>query len=142
MSGRSIRTLPLALLWVIVFILALSMNPPSFAALLIRIRNGESIATITRGTDPHNHRYLTYEYVVDGRKFSGVGYGPNHTELGVGKQVKVVYFPAQPRYATLATEREQTRYLEQAMFAGIMMATFATLVVYLTYFRRKAAHLM
>lgn len=114
------------------------MNPPSFAALLTSTRNGESVATITREADPNNHRYLTYQYVVDGRTFSGVGYGPNHAEMGVGEQVRVVYFPAHPQYATIATAEEQRKYLEEGMMAGILMATFATFIVYLKYFRGKA----
>jgi hypothetical protein len=128
-----IRILPLTLLWVIIFALTLLLNSPS--ALLTRIRKGESVATITREADPKNHQYLTYQYTVDGRTFSGAGYGPNHTEMGVGEQVRIVYFPARPQYATIATDQEQTKDLELGLMAGIVMATAGTLGAYLRYFR-------
>jgi hypothetical protein len=122
-------------LWIIVFAATLPMNPPSFAALLLRIRKAESTATITREADPNNHRYVTYQYVVSGRVFSAVGYGPDRKEMQLGKQVRVCFFPAHPQYATIATDREQTEYLRDGVMAGITLATLMTGIMYWRYFR-------
>jgi hypothetical protein len=129
------QALALALLWMIVFTLTLPMNPPSFAALLLRLRKGESVATITREANAKNHNYVTYQYVIDGKTFSGVGYGPNGNNLRVGEQVEICYFPAHPQYSSIATYTEQTRHLRDGVIAGIIMATFATFIVYWKYFR-------
>jgi hypothetical protein len=128
---------PLVLLWVIVFALTLPMNPPSFAALLLRIRKAESTATITREADPKNHLYVTYEYVVDGRTYSAVGYTPNRREMRLGEHVRVCYFPDRPQAATIATDREQTGYLKGGVVSGIFMATCMTFAVYWRYFRAR-----
>jgi hypothetical protein len=126
---------PLALLWIVVFFLTLPMNPPSFAALLLRIRKAESIATITRQADPKNHLYVTYQYVVDGRTYSEVGYAPDRRETSLGEQVRVCYFPAHPQAATIVSDKEQLGYLKGGLLSGIFMATFTTLAVYWRYFR-------
>jgi hypothetical protein len=122
-------------LWVIVFALTLPMNPPSFAAMLLRIRKAESTATITREADPKNHLYVTYEYVVSGKTYSAVGYAPGRSETRLGDQVRVCYFPARPQTATIATDREQSGYLRSGVESGIFLATFMTLAVYWQYFR-------
>jgi hypothetical protein len=126
---------PLVLLWVIVFALTLPMNPPSFAALLLRIKKAESIAVITREADPKNHLYVTYEYVADGKKYSAVGYGPDGRKTRLGEEVRVCYFPAHPQAATIASDRQQMEYLKGGVLAGIFLATFMTFVVYRRYFR-------
>jgi len=113
------------------------MNPPSLAALLLKVTQAEAVATITREADPKNHRYVTYEYVVDGRTYSEVGYGPDRREMRLGDKVRVRYFPAYPKAATIATDKEQTGYLKDSVIAGISMATFVTIAVYWRYFRTK-----
>jgi hypothetical protein len=129
------QTFALALLWIIIFALTLPMNSPSFAALLVKFKKGESVATVTREADPKNHRYLTYQYVIDGKTFSGVGYGPNGKDMRVGEQVRVCYFPAHPQYATIATYTEQTEHLRDGVMSGLFMATLGTFIVYWKYFR-------
>lgn len=113
------------------------MNPPSFAALLISIRKSESIATITGEADPKNHNYLTYQYSVGGRTYTGVGYGSDGHELRLGEQMRVYYFPAYPQAATIATDKEQREYLRGGAMAGIAMATFVTIAVYWKFFRTR-----
>ena len=127
--------LALALLWMIVFALTLPMNPPSFTALLVKVKKGETLATITKEADPNNHRYLTFQYVVDGKTFSGVGYGPDGKEMALGEQVRVYYFPDHPQYATIASDKDQSGYLKDGVMSGISMATFLTFVVYWKYFK-------
>lgn len=129
------HALPLILLWIIIFALTLPMNPPSFAALLLGIRKAESIATITRETDPKNHLYVTYQYVVDGRTYSAVGYAPDGSETRLGEQVRVYYFPPYPSVSTIATDKEQMGYLKGGVMAGLSLATFMTFAVYWRYFR-------
>jgi hypothetical protein len=97
------------------------MNPPSLAVLLLRIRRAESTATITRESDPNNHHYVTYQYVVGGRVFRAVGYGPDRKEMRLGEEVRICFFPARPQYATIATDREQTEYLKSGVMAGITL---------------------
>ena len=136
MPPRTLKQiLALALLWIIIFAFTVPMNSSSFAALLLRFKKGESVATVTREADPKNHRYLTYQYVIEGKTFSGVGYGPNNKDMRVGEQVKVCYFPAHPQYATITTYTEQTEYLRDGVMSGLLMATFGTFIVYWKYFR-------
>ena len=127
----------LVLLWTVVFVAVLPMNPPSRAALLLKISKAESVATITREADPKNHRYVTYEYVVDGKTYSDVGYGPDGREMRLGDTVRVSYFPPYPKAATIATNKEQTGYLKGSVMAGFCMATFVIVAAYLRYFRTK-----
>jgi len=110
--------------------------------LVLRIRQAEAVATITRESDPKNHRYVTYEYVVDGRTYSDVGYGPDGREMRLGDKVRVRYFPAYPKAATIATDKEQTGYLKDSVIAGISMATFVTIAVYWRYFRAKRGSIL
>jgi hypothetical protein len=113
------------------------MNPPSFTALLITIRKAESVATITAESDPKNHNYLTYQYSVGGRTYTGVGYGPDGHEMALGDQMRVCFFPAHPQSATIATDKEQKEYVREGAMAGIAMATFLTIAVYWKFFRTR-----
>ena len=56
-----------------------SMNPPSFAAWLLKIRTSESTATITREADPKNPLYVACQGAVAGRAYTG--YGPHRRAM-------------------------------------------------------------
>jgi hypothetical protein len=64
-----------------VFLMASMFNSPSRASLLMWFSSGKVDGLITREADPSNHNYLSYEYRVHGKTYSGIGYGPHHADL-------------------------------------------------------------
>ena len=138
MSSFSLKPLPVVgLLWAMVFTATFAINSPSFVALLVRLRKDESLATITQGGDPQNHNYITYEYTVKGKTFSALGYGPNHKEMRVADQVRVQYFPAYPKFATISSDAEQNEELKDGVIESLFVATAMVFLVYWKQFRTK-----
>src|SRR5579864_5873034 len=81
----------------LVFLMASMFNPPSRASLLMWFSSGKVDGSITRAADPSNHNYLSYEYAVRGKTYSGTGYGPIMQIYSGGNPQRCITFPPRPR---------------------------------------------
>jgi hypothetical protein len=108
----------------LVFLMASMFNPPSRASLLMWFSSGRVDGSITRNADPSNHNYLSYEYTVRGKTYSGTGYGPYHADLQRGQSVAVYYFPPAPSESVMVGEDEQRRYAAWGVLSAAMMGIF------------------
>jgi hypothetical protein len=108
----------------LVFLMASMFNPPSRASLLMWFSSGKVDGSITREADPSNHNYLSYEYTVLGKTYSGTGYGPYHAGLQRGQSVAVYYFPPAPSESVLVGEEEQRGYAAWGLLSAAIMGAF------------------
>lgn len=83
---------------------------------------------ITHEAAPNNHLYLSYEYSIEKRVYSGTGYAPGHADLHKGEPVEVHFFPSAPAEAVIASKREQQGYAVFGLLAGALMGVFAGLL--------------
>ncbi|HEY7099764.1 MAG TPA: DUF3592 domain-containing protein [Terriglobales bacterium] len=111
----------------LVFLMASMFNPPSRASLLMWFSSGKVDGSITREADPSNHNYLSYEYTVLGKTYSGTGYGPYHAGLQRGQSVAVYYFPPAPSESVLVGEEEQRGYAAWGLLSAAIMGAFVGL---------------
>jgi hypothetical protein len=111
-------------LFCIVFLMASMFNPPSRASLLMWFSSGKVDGLITREADPSNHNYLSYEYTVNGKTYSGIGYGPHHADLQRGQPAAVYYFRAAPSESVLVGADEQRGYAAFSLLSALMMGIF------------------
>src|SRR5579859_1475050 len=109
----------------LVFLMASMFNPPSRASLLMWFSSGKVDGSITREADPSNHNYLSYEYTVHGKTYSGTGYGPHHANLQRGQSAAVYYFPAAPSESVLVGTDEQRGYAAFGLFSAVIMGVVA-----------------
>ena len=108
-----------------VCLMAALFNPPSRASILMWFSSRSVQGVVTHDADPNNHNYISYEYTVGGKTYSGIGYGPNHADMRRGEVSTVYYFPAAPSESVLSGKEEQRGYAAFGLFAGLLMGTFA-----------------
>lgn len=109
----------------VVFPLAAMFNPPSRASILMLFRSGTADGVITHDADPSNHLYVSYQYTVNGKTYSGTGYGPNHADMKTGERTTVYYFPPTPSESVLVDAVEQRGYVRFGVVGGLLMGVFA-----------------
>ncbi len=109
----------------LVFLMASMFNPPSRASLLMWFSSAKVDGSITRESDPNNHNYLSYEYAVRGKTYSGTGYGPHHADLQRGQSAAVYYFPAAPSESVLVGPDEQRGYAALGLLSAAILGVFA-----------------
>ena len=134
---RIALTMSLCILWVIIFAATLFMNPPSRTSVFIRFRNSQTDATITGDADFRNHGYVTYQYQVGRQTFTGAEAQPDGRRVYLGDHLPVFYFPNYPQFGTIASVEEQRKFIESAVGAGVILASFTTFLVYRVYFRQS-----
>jgi len=108
----------------VVFLLAAMFNPPSRASILMLLSSRTTDGVITHAADPSNHNYLSYEYSVNGKVYSGTGYGPNHADMQVGGTATVYYFPLATSQAVLVGPVEQRGYVAFGLVWAVLMGVF------------------
>ncbi len=96
------------------------------AAILMLFASQKTDGVITREADPHNHMYLSYEYSVHGRSYSGRGYAPHHADLEKGQAVEVFFFPPLPSQSLILGRDEQLRLAVWGLVTAFLLgALFA-----------------
>lgn len=109
----------------LVFVMTAMFNPPSRASILMWFSSRKVDGVVRHEADPNNHNYLSYEYTVDGKTHSGVGYGPRHADMKEGQGVTVHFFPVVPSESVLVDKDEQRGYAAFGLGAGLLMGIFA-----------------
>ena len=85
---------------------------------------------VTREADPNNHNYISYEYTVEEKKYSGISYGPNHADMRKGQAI-IVYYPTKaPSESLLLGPDEQKNYVAISLLVGGLIGMFAGFVDY------------
>ena len=124
------RLIQFAFVFGFVFLIAIMVNPSSRASLLMWFSSGKVDGSITREADPSNHNYLSYEYTVRGKTYSGTGYGPHHADLKRGQSVAVHYFPAAPSESVLLGTDEQGGYAASGLLTAVIMGVWLDLSIF------------
>jgi hypothetical protein len=107
------------------FMLVATVLSASRASMLMWFTSSRADGVITREAESKNHNYVSYEYNVGGKTYSGTGYGPDHEDMQKGQTVEVYFFTPLPSESVIVGKDEQRGYVAFGMASGLLMGVFA-----------------